>query len=268
MSGVRRFTGLLAFTGILALDAAACGPTEPDSPDPDAGGAGTGGSAAGGTGAGGSGTGGSSTAGSGAGGSGTGGSGTGGSGAGGENAGGEDAGSAGSSTAGTGAAAGGGGAGGGSTEFSEVGVCGHRGEATVTATEFSGFEEYFLIGEEGFGVDICVVRFDVTRAGDPPGECPDCEWSHAVKLENARVVLDTNGVCANSQLGFDAEMIASLEGSEPAYGYVDEYAGHVSVLMKYDEGRELWDAFGTATYEPDESTLKFERRNGFCDYRP
>jgi hypothetical protein len=260
MSGVRRFTGLLAFTGILALDAAACGPTEPDSSDPDAGGAGTGGSDAGATGAGGSGTGGSGTGGTASGGSGAGGSGgrsTAGTGGAGGADGAGDAGGAGDAEAGS-----------GSTEFSEVGVCGHRGEATVTATEFSGFEEYFLIGEEGFGSDICVVRFDVTRAGDPPDACPDCEWSHAVKLENARVVLDTNGVCANSQLGFDAEMIASLEGSEPAYGYVDEYAGHVSVLMKYDEERELWDAFGTATYDPDESTLKFERRNGFCNYRP
>jgi hypothetical protein len=200
-----------------------------------------------------SGAGGSETAGTGAAGKGAAGNATGG--------------SAGDGTAGDGAA-GDGAAGDGGAGFSEVGVCGHRGESTVTDTEFSGFEEYFLIGEEGFGDDICVVRFDVERSGDPPSECPDCEWSHAVRLSNPTVVLDTNGVCENSELGLGAAEIAELDGSERAYGFVDEFAGHVSVLLKYDEEDSVWDAFGAATYDPEESTLKFESRNGFCNYRP
>jgi hypothetical protein len=147
-----------------------------------------------------------------------------------------------------------------------VGVCGHRGEATVTDEEFSGFEEYFLIGEEGFGDDICVVRFETERSGAAPDGCTDCAWSHRVKLSEPTVVLDVDGVCENSELGFDADTIAEVEDSEPAYGFVEEFAGHASVLMKYDEAQALWDAFGSATYDAAEGTLKFERRNGFCGY--
>ncbi|HEY3498371.1 MAG TPA: hypothetical protein VGK73_26940 [Polyangiaceae bacterium] len=259
---------------------AGCESKDEEPPPSDAGSGGAAGS-------GGSGAAGNQTAGKGAGGSGsagktggTSGSGTSGGAAGsgtaggGTDGGGTDGGTAGEGAEGgaaggmDGGTSGGGTAGGGSGGFSEVGVCGHRGEATVTETEFSGWEEYYLIGEEGFGDDICIVRFDVERTGDPPGDCPDCEWSHQVELSNPTVVLDTNGVCANSDLGFDSDRIDEVDGSRPAYGYVDEFAGHVSVLMKYDEERSLWDAFGTATYDAESSTLEFERRNGFCNYRP
>ncbi len=150
--------------------------------------------------------------------------------------------------------------------FTQVGVCGHRGEASVNADEFSGFEEYFLIGEDGLGADICIVHFDVERAGDPPDGCPDCLWSHRVVLSNPSVTLDENGVCENSELMLGADAIAALDGSEAAYGFVNEYAGHVSVLMKYDDDLSTWGPFGNATYDPDAETLKFERRNGFCNY--
>jgi hypothetical protein len=157
---------------------------------------------------------------------------------------------------------GGGGAGG----FQEIGVCGHRGESRVNDGEFEGFEEYFLIGEEGFGEDICIVRFDVTRVGAAPAGCTDCLWSHLVELGNPTTELDENGVCAKSQLAFDAARIGELDGARVAYGFVPEFAGHVSVVMKYDEALAAWDAFGSATYDEDAETLKFERRNGNCRY--
>jgi hypothetical protein len=154
----------------------------------------------------------------------------------------------------------------GESGFGEVGVCGHRGESTVDDSEFEGYEEYFLIGEEGFGDDLCVVRFEVTRVGDAPADCPDCLWSHLVELGNPSTELDTDGVCAKSELGFDTARIAELDGIRIAYGFVPEFAGHVSVVMKYDEARGAWDAFGSASYDEATSTLKFERRNGICGY--
>ncbi len=166
--------------------------------------------------------------------------------------------SAGASSAGTSSA--------GTSGFAEVGVCGHRGQSTVALTEFEGYEEYFLIGEEGFGEDICVVRFDVTRVGDAPAGCPDCLWSHLVELDNPSTELDTDGVCARSELAFDMARIAELDGSRIAYGFVPEFAGHVSVLMKYDDALGAWDAFGSASYDGAALTLKFERRNGICGY--
>jgi hypothetical protein len=154
----------------------------------------------------------------------------------------------------------------GEAGFEEVGVCGHRGESNVDDGEFEGYEEYFLIGEEGFGDDLCVVRFEVTRVGDAPPDCPDCLWSHLVELGNPSTELDTDGVCAKSELGFDAARIAELDGTRIAYGFVPEFAGHVSVVMKYDDARGAWDAFGSASYDEANSTLKFERRNGICGY--
>jgi hypothetical protein len=154
---------------------------------------------------------------------------------------------------------------------SQVGVCGQRGESTVSATAFEGFEEFYLISEEGFGDDICIVRFDVARAGDGPAGCVDgdgapCEWSHLVQLSNPTVVTDEGGVCASSQLALDEARIAEIDGSEVAYGFVSEYAGHNSVLLKQDPNSETWDPYGNATWDEETDAFRFDRRDGFCNY--
>jgi hypothetical protein len=161
---------------------------------------------------------------------------------------------------------------GGAQAFSEVGVCGQRGEGTVDGTTFEGFEEFYLIGEEGFGQDICVVRFDVTRVGAAPAGCDDpaagvqCLWTHLVEYQSPSIVTDTDGVCANSELGLDEAAIAAITGSRAAYGFVSEYAGHNSVLMKHDEASSDWDAYGNATWDEQAAAFRFDRRDGFCGY--
>jgi hypothetical protein len=175
-------------------------------------------------------------------------------------------------TAAGGTAAGGMAPGGAAGEASsQVGVCGQRGESKVTATTFEGFEEFYLISEEGFGEDICVVRFDVARVGDGPAGCVDgedtpCVWSHLVQLSNPTVVTDEEGVCASSDLALDEAAIAEIDGSEAAYGFVAEFAGHNSVLLKQDPTSETWDPFGNATWDEETDAFRFDRRDGFCDY--
>ena len=179
--------------------------------------------------------------------------------------GGRAAGTGGTGTGGTDAGAAGGGGG-----FTDTGVCGQRGEATVNATEFSGFEEFYIIGEEGFGEDICIVRFDVARVGDAPAGCSDadvdCLWTHMVEFSNPSVVLDEGGVCADSELGLDAAAIAEIDGSRASYGFVSEFVGHNSVVMKYDEAMGIWDAYGNGTYDEAAEEFGFDRRDGLCDY--
>jgi len=192
-------------------------------------------------------------------------------------------GGSGGSSAGTGGAAGSGGQGGnggngggagtagsaGTTGFTENGVCGWRGEGIASTTEFDGFEEYYLIGEEGFGDDICVVRFDVKKVEgeEPQVPCPEeCVWSHVVELSNPTIVEDVNGVCENSELGFGPDRIAELDGARYDYGYVYEFAGHVSVLLKYFENRGIWDAAGNAGWDETTSGFSFDSRNGVCAY--
>ena len=161
---------------------------------------------------------------------------------------------------------------GGASGFTEMGVCGQRGQAMVGDDEFSGFEEYFLIGERGFGDDLCVVRFDVTRVGDAPPGCDDptgdveCLWTHLVQFSNPVVVKDEGGVCSNSERALDDDAIAEIDGSQAAYGFVSEFAGHNSVLMKYDEASDSWDSFGNGTFDEEAGMFRFDYRDGFCDY--
>lgn len=160
-----------------------------------------------------------------------------------------------------------GGSGGGGNGFAQVGVCGQRGKGTANATVYEGYEEFYLIAEEGFGSDICVVRFDVKRVGEAPAGCMDCEWTHRVELSNPSVITDVDGVCAKSELGFSAAKIAATASASASYGYVSEFAGHNSVLMKYgDGGTTIWDAYGNATWDEATSSFRFDRRNGFCGY--
>jgi hypothetical protein len=171
-----------------------------------------------------------------------------------------------------GAGAGGGGAGGAGSEFSEVGVCGERGEGMVSETEFSGFQELYIIGEEGFGEDVCVVRFDVKRVAAAPDGCDDpagdvdCLWTHTVELSNPSMVTDEGGACANSDLGLTQAKIAALAGTRASYGFVSEFAGHNSVLMEYDETSKKWDAGANATWDEATGMFRFDSRDGVCNY--
>jgi hypothetical protein len=168
-------------------------------------------------------------------------------------------------TGGTSATGGSGGKGG--SAFAQVGVCGQEGKATADGTTFEGYEEFYLISEEGFGSKICVVRFDAKRVGAAPAGCSDCEWTHQVEFSNPSVTTDVDGVCANSELGLTAEKIDAIVGSTAAYGFVSEFAGHNSVLMKYGEGgTTTWDAYGNATWDEAASQFRFDRRNGVCGY--
>ena len=156
--------------------------------------------------------------------------------------------------------------------FTQLGVCGVRGESTVnTADTFEGYQEFFIIGDEGFGVDVCVVRFTVSRAGDAPEGCEnfagqqdECLWTHLVEFSDPEVMLDEGGVCGNSELGLDMDAIAAIDGSQEAYGYVFEFQGHNSVLLRYDAETETWAPNGNASWDADTSDFFFDRRDGFC----
>jgi hypothetical protein len=182
------------------------------------------------------------------------------------------AGSGGNGNAGSEGAGKAGAGGGSSSEYAEVGVCGLRGMGTVSESEFSGYQELYIISEEGFGEDICVVRFDVKRVGAAPDGCDDpagdvdCLWTHMVELSNPMMMTDEGGVCADSELGLDAAAIAKLVGSRFSYGFVSEFAGHNSVLMKYDDASGKWDADGNANWNAETGAFRFDRRDGFCNY--
>jgi hypothetical protein len=152
-------------------------------------------------------------------------------------------------------------------------VCGLRSEGTVTADDFQTYEEYYLLGDEGFGEEVCIVRFDVVRAGDAPPGCDEmagqqdeCLWTHLVKFENPQILLDEDGACANSELAMDSDAIAAIDGQQMGYGYVYEYQGHNDVLMSYNEETSTWEAGQNAGWTPESGAFHFDRRDGFCEY--
>ena len=159
-------------------------------------------------------------------------------------------------------------AGTGGSTYTHVAVCGQRGQATATATTYTGWEEFFMTSDEGLGDDICVVRFDVKRSGAAPGGCTECSWTQTVEYSNPTVVTDTSGACANSDLGLTAAKIASISGSRLSVGFVREWQGaHGSVRFRYFENTCDWDVYGSATWDdPGTDMFRYDHRDGFCNY--
>jgi hypothetical protein len=220
---------------------------------------GTGGSATGGTATGGTVTGGTATGGSS--GASTGGSTTGGSGG---------SGTGGSTTGGSGGSAGGG--------FTKRGVCGQKGTGTVTQTTYESTEEFYMVSQENVEeglLDIynCHIRFTATRVGAAPANCQDldgmaCMWTHKVRISNPTVVTNEDGACEKNEFGWNAAWMASQDGTEASYGYVDMYEGHDSVLMKAfgAAGMEMWDVLGRASWLEESGEFSFDNRIGECRY--
>jgi hypothetical protein len=184
------------------------------------------------------------------------------------------------STASTGPAGAGGAAGGpgvagaaGSATFGNLGVCGRRGRATVTSSTFRGTEELYLVGEEGFGDELCVVSYDVTRVGSAPMGCDQnagrqetCVWTHQVEFGEPRIDVDVGAACAASELGLGEAALAALAGTRVAYGFVSEYQGHASVLLGREAASGSWIPVGNASWDAETGALRFDRRDGFCGY--
>jgi len=192
-----------------------------------------------------------------------------------------------SGTAGTGGSAGsGGGAGtgaggttggtssggtGGGGAFINAGVCGERGMATATTTAYDGTAEFYIIGEAGLGVDVCVVRYDVKRKSAAPAGCADpttgtaCSWSHTVTFSNPTVVTNEGGACdaSDSVPALDAAGRASINGSSVGRGF-SGVAGHGDSLMKYEGS--TWTVVGHASWNETSGSLGYDIRTGNCNY--
>lgn len=159
--------------------------------------------------------------------------------------------------------------------YTRDGVCLRRNKSTVTATGFEGYEEWVLMTADGNDTDLCVVHYDVKRVGpaaDPAGcaaaafstDGKSCEWTHEVQYSNPKVMLDTDGACANSDRRLTAAKIASIDGSKITFGFAAEAAGHVSEVMAYSGTK--WDIWVNGTWDQDTGLFRYDRREGPCAY--
>lgn len=172
--------------------------------------------------------------------------------------------------AGGGSAASGGAGGAGGSRFTTVAVCGQRGQATANGTGYDGWEEIFMTGDSGLGLDVCVVRYDVKRVGDAPAGCTECMWTDLVEYSNPTIVTNTNGACANSDLGLDMPAINRKVGTRLGLGFVYMYQGaHGSVRFIYDNATMMWGVSGVASWDTTMNNLfRYDNRDGLCNYDP
>jgi hypothetical protein len=175
-------------------------------------------------------------------------------------------------TTGAGGRGGGGGAAGsGGGAFVNAGACGERGMATATATGYDGTAEFYIIGEAGLGVDVCVVSFDVERSGAAPAGCMDpttsaaCAWAHTVAFSNPTIVTNVGGACdaSDSVPQLDAAGRAQIAAATVGRGF-SKVAGHGDSLMKYDGSK--WTVVGHASWDEASSQFGYDIRTGNCNY--
>ena len=69
-----------------------------------------------------------------------------------------------------------------------------------------------------------------------------------------------------AMLGLDAEAIAEIDGKRVVYGFVSEYVGHKSVILKTDGATMMWGPAGNATWNEDDGSFRFDNRDGTCNY--
>ena len=150
--------------------------------------------------------------------------------------------------------------------FDHLGACGVNGEATAKGGAYEGFEDHYLIGDEGMGEDLCRVRFDVALLGEPTVPCDECSFAFMLEKRNPSTITDVDGTCAKSALRLDADAIAALDGARMSYGYVPEYWGHANVLMQLDEETGEWEAVTFSTWDEETGELFYDRRDGACGY--
>jgi hypothetical protein len=157
------------------------------------------------------------------------------------------------------------------------GVCGERGQATADETSYDGWDESFIIDEQGFGNDVCVVRFSLKRVGDAPHasgcrdvvRARDCDWTHLVEYSNPRVLTDADGVCGKSDAALTADAIARIAGTRVEIGFAKYFAYSVaSERLKFSDATGVWEPAGTANWDTTTKTFRFSDRSNYCNYGP
>jgi hypothetical protein len=155
--------------------------------------------------------------------------------------------------------------------FVNPGVCGERGMAVVSTTDYQGWAEFYIIGDSGLGVDVCTIRYDVKRVGDAPAGCVDpvsgaaCAWEHLVAFSNPMVTTNTGGACdaSDSQPPLDAAGRAQIATMMVGRGF-SHAAAHGDSLMKYDGTK--WTVVGHSSWDQTSGNFGYDIRTGNCNY--
>jgi hypothetical protein len=174
----------------------------------------------------------------------------------------------------------GGDAGAGGVTFTKRGFCAERGEGFIhvgDAEQSYVRVEFYVVSEEALDAEmleplVCLVELDMTVVGPGPSGCADldlsqCRWSYELELRDPRVLVDEQGACAANELRYDASWLERMHGSRVAYGFLESYGGHDSVLMKYEPGPPgAWKGYGRAFWDEETGEFVYDSRYGRCGY--
>lgn len=174
---------------------------------------------------------------------------------------------------GTGGSATGGDSGTGGSDFQNVGLCAFQGAGVWESGSYSGTHDLILVGDQGVGEDLCVVRFDANTVAEPEVPCmgagaqEPCSFGTVVELSDPVTVTDVDGACGNSERALDEAGIAARVGERIGMGYAPESTGHGNILVRFDEARMTWVEWGSATFDPDTGDLSYRHNDGVCNYQ-
>jgi hypothetical protein len=83
---------------------------------------------------------------------------------------------------------------------------------------------------------------------------------------NFQKMIDVEGACARSEIGWNMAWIEEKDGSRESYGYIDMFLGHDSVAMIYSETMMEWVELGRGFWDPPTGAFNFKNRYGICRY--
>lgn len=152
------------------------------------------------------------------------------------------------------------------TDSDEVrnGKLGREGTATITKTSYSGTEDWYFVGDEGDGPDICRIRYSLNSVGEPLDDCSFCDWAFRLVISDAELIAESDVGCS-ATLEIDSSNVSSLNGQNVYYGYDHDYMGHGLTLFTRTETTD-WTPLVLVSYDPDTGELSYDRIDGWPEY--
>jgi hypothetical protein len=151
----------------------------------------------------------------------------------------------------------------------DLALLGQSGAAVGGADGYSGTEDWYLVADEGSGVDICRIRYSLEATAARP-DCPDdghagCIWGWDVIRSGAAIVAES-GVGCEDGLGLDAAAVDALNGTSLGIGFNPDYYGHAAVLLRDEHDGHGWFVAAFATWDEKTEAFSYTWDQGLVEY--
>ena len=145
----------------------------------------------------------------------------------------------------------------------EAGVLGRVGAGLYSGDGYVGTEEIALVGEEGWGEDVCRIGFRLTSTAERT-DCAECDWAFDLEVSGAVVLADELSDCLRL-MALDVDEVSELDGTTVSYGFQAEFIGHASLLMT-DPGTGVWEPLAYVVYDEETGDFSYDWESGCVSY--